>query len=703
MPLRYQLLLLSLLTLLLPWGGCRYAREMEKVLRTGQEQSLVGSAETLAGVLAARPELLDAGAGPRTPLDPGAGDLYAHHLSGRPLLDGYADDWGVAEDAFASLSSPGGALRVRYIAGADDTYLYLLLEVADSVVTLEQGTDPRVPPEERGDHVWIAFDSPRGLEQSFFFATSAPGLISARRATESRFGERGEQIEPQIQAYWQPDPSGYHLEARVPLAMIGASVGFEVVDAATPGTAPVRLGNLDVATHRPLGRLLMPSAALSRELATLMPPGSHVVVSDVNGWVLGEAGSLQPQTPGVELSDPIDSDRPAEWLQAVYRGLLESANQSWPERRAMAGRLSGEPFTNAAQGRQAWAWFRLRDERRSLVSVAVPIESAAGRLGVLTIEQAGDRLLTLRDRALTRLLNVTLIATVAAVIATLLFATILGIRLSRLKLAAETALSADGRLNAVIPETHRRDELGDLARSYAELLRHLNEYTVYLRTLAGKLSHELRTPLAIVRSSLENLESERSAGGNLEPYLERAREGTDRLQAILAAMSAATRTEQAIQHAERSPFELGEVVRGTTRAYADAFRERRFVAEVPDTPCWILGTPDLIVQLLDKLVENAVDFSAPGSTIRLELQIDAAHCVLSVVNQGEHIPPAVRERVFDSMFQFRRDSSQQPHFGLGLYIVRLVADFHGGVVFTENLSAPAAVRFGVRLPTTPPP
>ena len=60
MPLRYQLLLLSLLTLLLPWAGCRYAREMESALRDGQEQALLATASTLANLLTAKPELFGA-------------------------------------------------------------------------------------------------------------------------------------------------------------------------------------------------------------------------------------------------------------------------------------------------------------------------------------------------------------------------------------------------------------------------------------------------------------------------------------------------------------------------------------------------------------------------------------------------------------------------------------------------------------------
>src|SRR5690606_24779698 len=113
-----------------------------------------------------------------------------------------------------------------------------------------------------------------------------------------------------------------------------------------------------------------------------------------------------------------------------------------------------------------------------------------------------------REVALTRLLNLTLVATLFAIAVTLVFAARLSHRIRRLSRAASTALTAEGRIEPSIPGTQARDELGALARSYDTLLGRLKEYTNYLQTLGTKLSHELRTPLTIVSSSLDNLGSE---------------------------------------------------------------------------------------------------------------------------------------------------------------------------------------------------
>ena len=131
------------------------------------------------------------------------------------------------------------------------------------------------------------------------------------------------------------------------------------------------------------------------------------------------------------------------------------------------------------------------------------------------------------------------------------------LRISRLGAASETALGREGNVARVLPEADAPDELGDLSRSFSSLLGRLDEYTGYLRTLAGKLAHEIRTPLTIIRSSLENLESEaRGLGENARVYIARAREGSERLGAILTAMGAATRVEEAIAHSERHRFDL---------------------------------------------------------------------------------------------------------------------------------------------------
>ena len=96
MNLRRQLLLVSLLTLLLPWGGCQFIRETETALREVQQNMLGGTALAIADSLSQFPnEFFTSGSDG----DYDASQIYAHGLSVEPLIDGYADDWSVADGA----------------------------------------------------------------------------------------------------------------------------------------------------------------------------------------------------------------------------------------------------------------------------------------------------------------------------------------------------------------------------------------------------------------------------------------------------------------------------------------------------------------------------------------------------------------------------------------------------------------------------
>ena len=180
-----------------------------------------------------------------------------------------------------------------------------------------------------------------------------------------------------------------------------------------------------------------------------------------------------------------------------------------------------------------------------------------------------------------------------------------------MSVAAEAALERED-LDKSLPSALAQDEIGDLSRSFSGVLRQLGEYNEYLRSLASKLSHELRTPLAIVTSSLENLDHEELSASSRD-YTSRAREGADRLRSILNAMSEASRVEELMKNAEPERFDLRKVLQSTTSAYADAYTDRNFVFSCDTDASYMSGSPELLIQMLDKLVDNAVGFSATDS------------------------------------------------------------------------------------------
>jgi len=246
-----------------------------------------------------------------------------------------------------------------------------------------------------------------------------------------------------------------------------------------------------------------------------------------------------------------------------------------------------------------------------------------------------------------------------------------------------------------------RDELGDLARSFARLLNEAAGYTDYLRTLASKLSHELQTPLAIVKSSLDNLDHQ-ALPAAAQPYLARARGGAERLGAIVRAMSQASGMERAIAAAEAEDFDLAAVVRGCVEGYRPLVAPRRLDGEVPDTPLLLHGAPELVAQALDKLVDNARGFTPADGWIRIQVRARDDGAEIVVANRGPPLPPAMQERLFDSLVSLRPPApaptgEAAPHLGLGLYVVRLIATAHRGAASAHNLADGSGVEFRLLL------
>ena len=221
----------------------------------------------------------------------------------------------------------------------------------------------------------------------------------------------------------------------------------------------------------------------------------------------------------------------------------------------------------------------------------------------------------------------------------------------------------------------------------------------YLESMASRLSHELRTPIAVVRSSLENLHME-DLPDSSRTYIARAEAGVSRLSSILNRMSEANRMEQSLASTEVERFDLGRLLEECVAGYRMARPGMALDLSLPRHPVWVEGAPDLMAQLLDKLVENAFDFAAPGSAVRLVLAfVGESHAGLAVENRGPTLPEDLKERLFESMVSGRAgEGGETPHLGLGLYVARMIAGFHGGELSAANLADGSGVRFEVRLP-----
>ena len=679
MNLKRQLLLVSLLTLVLPWAGCQFIRETESALRTGQQQMLAGTARAIADSLAQYEE--------EFPLtresDHVIGDqLYGHRLETQPTIDGYFDDWNLGRESLRELRGADGP--IRFAIGLQKQSVYLYVEVADTnVVYAAPGTIADDDRSRFADQIDLISTSPPYLDETLVFGAEAPGPINTYIRTAYGFAP-----DPTIAAYWQDGPRGYQLEARIPASKLGTNLGLIVSN--TNNALESAVGSASFTARAP-GALVSTSQKLTALAATLAQQAMRLTITDAAGWRIATAGDVPTPAAG---SGGVSST----WLRIAYEALVESGQEAELAKPDPSGRERQTYIVEALDGEESSDWFRSTDSGGAIVAVAQPVMAGDAIIGAVVLQQGTDAILSLTNQGLAQLMYVTVAATLLVAIALLGYATWLSRRIRRLSFAAEDALESDD-LRKTLPSALAGDEIGDLSRSFSHVLHQLGDYNEYLRTLASKLSHELRTPLAIVSSSLENLEHEPLNEASAD-YAARAKSGADRLRRILTAMSEASRVEELMQHVEPESFDLFAVLQSTTGAYGDVYPARQFDFSTDLTAGPMNGSPELIIQMLDKLVDNAVGFSADGDTIQIGLERDTNGLILTVNNPGPPLPERMQAQLFDSMVSVRGGGDNR-HLGLGLYVAKLIAEGHSGKITATNTDN--GVEFAVALPELPSP
>lgn len=685
MSLRLQLLGLGLLTLVLPWAGYRYVQELEGALRSGLEQSLLAAAESTAAALPG--QVLRTGAS-RPAVRPGE-IVYAHPLTSEPLIDGYRDDWSSAETTALPLGTSG-----RLWIGLYQRSLFLFLHYPDPDVVYQ-----RAPGETPyGDRVLLVTESPR--PDWLLFHTNAPGSLRARQTASPLFTPTGRR-DARVPAFWRETSDGFAAEIRLPLAMAGERLGMAVIDVDHAGSgagsagAPYQVAMESSWSGDGPGLLLYRPAGLAASATQFIRSGMRVVIVDPSGWILFDEGEIDPLSAAFDDLDP-------SLTEQIYRFILRRDDPAFTGFEQPPGRLGRGPLQPVLEGASVTAWFARSGGASAVVTAGAPIMRGDEQLGAVILEQGSDSILTLTNAALVRLLSVTFLAMLVVAAGLLSYATVLSFRVRRLSRAAETALGPKGEIRASLPGRRAGDEIGDLARSFSDLLNRLRDYTAYLTTLKAKLAHELRTPLAVASTSLENLERE-PHGANLSPYLSRLKEGVSRLDGILGAMTEATLIEQSVAATEPEIYDLDAVLASCTAAYRDVYPRHTIEYRCGAPHTGVLGSGELIVRMMDKLIDNAASFSREDAPIQVTLDGTHRELTINVVNRGPRLPSSMRSQLFDSLVSIRRESDGRHHLGLGLHIVSLVADFHRGTVRGEDLPDGSGVVFAVTMPVEEPP
>ena len=714
--IRSRLIFLSSLLLLIPVLVYQYILAMDEYLRSGQELTVLGEARALATALNDRPELFDEGTFGRAAQ---TGDLYIYPVySPLSLNDGSLVDWGVYQQYELDygvadyLRTPLNPARVyandeslsfRSMVGEHNGSLYAYFKVRDDSIVYRSRESLSVI---RSDFLQISMLTADGRDvDRIVIAPHEPEFLYPFRVN----ADYSEPVyEERISGQWYEVEGGYEIELQIPMDMLGERLGFAIFDVDDPTTRNIATV---IATHRSLegaelGSLQLPTPEIDRIVAGMGRSNSHIQVVDRSGRVLLTVGDIQSAT-GLILSNINNPPANRYWafvqnnvLTPLYNLILTQPSTNFiddlysevaREGDHVAAALNGEPFTSFRE---------LEDTQTMILEASHPIFAGDEVIGAVIVDQNMNGLRSFRNQALEGLFNTIIAVMLAVTLGLFFFASRISNRVRGLRNQAEGIIDESGRVRNTIVPSPNSDEIGDLSRSFSNIVERLSQYTSYLENMSSRLSHELRTPVTVVRSSIENLGSTDNPRES-QVYIKRAEEGISRLNLILTNMSEATRLEQMLQTSEKEVIDLAEVVRGCVEGYRLAYPESKFSLDIgiSGPPVQVKGVPEYIAQLLDKLIANAVEFSHPGAPIIVNCRSVRDQAVIRIGNAGPYLPEEMSDRIFESMVSVRPHQKQkQPHLGMGLHIARLITDFHNGHIRADNRQDVEGVTITVTIP-----
>ena len=265
--------------------------------------------------------------------------------------------------------------------------------------------------------------------------------------------------------------------------------------------------------------------------------------------------------------------------------------------------------------------------------------------------------------------------------------------------ATAAAISA-GDLSRRVRISGRGDEFDRLAATINDMLDRIGRLMDGVRQVSNSIAHDLRTPITRARARLEDAAGHAANPADLRCAIERAVADLDGVTAVFQALLRISEIEAGARRSAFVSMDARPLLADLAELYGAVAEEKRLRLELQAAAeLRVRGDRELIQQAVANLLDNAIKFSPPGGTIHLAGETGPEGVRITTTDQGPGIPPEDVLRATDRFYRGETARST-PGFGLGLTLVRAVAQLHGGTLLLENanpglravLAMPSAVE-----------
>jgi len=450
------------------------------------------------------------------------------------------------------------------------------------------------------------------------------------------------------------------------------------------------------------------------------PTGVRARIYDRQLRLTGDSRSLSPSgTPVIvgPLPSPDDQDSTGLLLQleGAYRRFIELFRENLPiyTEVTVAGISRDKEVYEASRGHVSHA-VHVNSAGDLIVSVAQPIQRFKTVLGVLVLSTEGEDVNAIVQNERVVILQVFIIATLVSVALSVLLANTIADPIRKLAEAADP--SGSGPSRPVNPEqieipdlTYRTDEIGDLSSALMRMTAALYRRIAAIESFASDVAHEIKNPLTSLRSAVETLGYARTPEQQAR-LLDVIQKDVKRLDRLVTDISNASRLDAELVREQMEGFDLSALITALAEQISRKGKdtEVEVAVNLPDDQLIARGLEGRIAQVITNLLDNALSFSPPGSTITISGEATPGEQIrITVEDQGPGIPDDNLSSIFERFYSERpQQEAFGNHSGLGLSISRQIIEAHGGRIWAENIRPPQArhdspsegARFIVELP-----
>ena len=270
--------------------------------------------------------------------------------------------------------------------------------------------------------------------------------------------------------------------------------------------------------------------------------------------------------------------------------------------------------------------------------------------------------------------------------------------LNRLAKAAEGV--SDAGVGEIPSMDNRKDEIGGLAKSVRRMTGALQERVKSVEAFAADVAHELKNPLTSLQSAIEtlqisNVEEERKQLTKI------AFKDLKRLDRLISDIASSSRLEVELAKGEFEEIDIRDVLESVvevTKTNISKKLEINVRLNIPKDEIKVLGIGDRIAQVFYNLVDNALSFSKPGSSIEINAWTTKNEAIIEVKDQGPGIPKENLGRIFERFYTYRpEEKSFGNNSGLGLSICKQIIKSLNGTIIATN-RAEGGATFTIMLP-----